>query len=145
VARLGRRTEQGVLDLLEQRQRRVALERLRKRRGARLADLVVPQAAARREGLGMLVARQGRRNRAGRETYTRDVSVALLFSASDSAAAPASPIGLPTRLQRKRRVRDARGETWPPSQSRARATYLSDVSKLNPFARLSLFLLLLSS
>ena len=40
-------TEQGARDLLERRQRRVDLERLRKRHGARLADLVVPQAAAR--------------------------------------------------------------------------------------------------
>jgi hypothetical protein len=50
-------TEQGARDLLERRQRRVALERLRERRGARVADLVVPQAAARIGGSGMLVAR----------------------------------------------------------------------------------------
>ncbi len=49
--------EQGARDLLERRQRRVDLERLRERRGARLADLVGPQAAARRGGSGMLVAR----------------------------------------------------------------------------------------
>jgi hypothetical protein len=48
----------------------------------------------------MLVARQGRRHGAGRATYTRDVSVALLLSASESDAAPASPIWLPPRLQR---------------------------------------------
>ena len=48
----------------------------------------------------MLVARQGRRHRAGRATYTRDVSVALLLSVSESAAAPASPIWLPIRLLR---------------------------------------------
>jgi hypothetical protein len=37
----------------------------------------------------MLVARKGRRHRAGREaTYESDVSVALLLSASESAAAP---------------------------------------------------------
>jgi hypothetical protein len=47
-----------------------------------------------------LVARQGRRQRAGRATYTRDVSVALLLSASESAAAPASPIQLYDRLHR---------------------------------------------
>ena len=41
-------TEQGARDLLQRRQRRVALERLRERRGARVADLVVLQAAARR-------------------------------------------------------------------------------------------------
>jgi hypothetical protein len=34
---------------------------------------------------------------------------------------------------------------WPPAQSEARATYDSDVSKLNAFASLSLFLPLLSS
>ncbi len=34
-------TAQGTRDLLERRQRRVALERLRERRGARVADLVV--------------------------------------------------------------------------------------------------------
>jgi hypothetical protein len=50
-------TEQGARDLLERRQRRVALERLRERRGARVADQIVPQAAARRGGSGMLVAR----------------------------------------------------------------------------------------
>jgi hypothetical protein len=44
-----------------------------------------------------------------------------------------------------RRVRDARGETGPPGQSKARATYFSSVSKLNAFASLSLFLPLLSS
>jgi hypothetical protein len=48
----------------------------------------------------MLVARQGRGHRAGRATYTRDVSVTLLLSASESAAAPASPILLCSRLQR---------------------------------------------
>jgi hypothetical protein len=36
-------TEQGARDLLERRQRRVALERLRERRGAHVADLVVPK------------------------------------------------------------------------------------------------------
>jgi hypothetical protein len=57
--------EQGARDLLEMRQRSVALERLRKCRSARLADLVVPQTAARKDGSGVLVARQGRRRRAG--------------------------------------------------------------------------------
>jgi hypothetical protein len=52
-------TEQGARGLGERRQRRVALERLRKRRGARLADLVVVNAAAKKGGSGMLVARQG--------------------------------------------------------------------------------------
>ncbi len=50
----------------------------------------------------MLVARQGRnseRSRA-RATYSSDVSVVLLLSASESAAALASPISLLRRLQR---------------------------------------------
>ena len=63
-------TEQGARDLLERNQRRVALESLRERRGARVADLVLVQAAARRGGSGMLVARQGRRHRAGRARLT---------------------------------------------------------------------------
>ncbi len=50
-------TEQDVRDLLERCHRRVVLERLRERRGARVADLVVMEAAARRGGSGMLVAR----------------------------------------------------------------------------------------
>jgi hypothetical protein len=58
-------TEQGTRDLRELSQRRVALERLRERRGARLADIVGVQAVTRRGGSGMLVARQGRRHRAG--------------------------------------------------------------------------------
>ena len=57
-----------------------------------------------------------------------DVSVGLILSASDSAAAPASPIWLLNRLHREEEVRDALGETGPPAQSRARATYSSDVS-----------------
>ena len=101
VARQGRRFKAGRARLLELCQRRVALERLRERRGARVADLVVRQAAAGRGGSGMLVARQGRRNRAERSaTYDSVVSVALLLSASESAVAPASPIWLPYRLQR---------------------------------------------
>jgi hypothetical protein len=70
VARQGRRTEQGARDLLEQRQRRVAFERLRERRGARGTDLVLTQTAARRGGSGMLVAKQGRRRSAGRAQLT---------------------------------------------------------------------------
>jgi hypothetical protein len=64
-------TEQGARDLLELCQRRVALERLRERRGARLADMVAGQTAAKKGRLGMLVARQGRRNRAKRARLTR--------------------------------------------------------------------------
>ena len=49
----------------------------------------------------MLVARQGRRHRAGlRATYESDVSVSFLVSAFESAAAPAAPIFLCRRLQR---------------------------------------------
>jgi hypothetical protein len=49
----------------------------------------------------MLVTRQGLWPRTGaRATYLRNVSVALLLSASESAAAPASPIKLSPRLQR---------------------------------------------
>jgi hypothetical protein len=83
------RQEQGARNLLERRQRRVAFERVGERRGARVADLVVPQAAARRGWLGC--------------------------------------------------------SNWPPMQSRARATYSRVVSRLNPFASLSLFIPLLSS
>jgi hypothetical protein len=67
-------TEQGARDLHERRQRRVDLERLRERRGALVADLIVMQAAARRGGSAMLVARQGRRHRAGRARLTRATS-----------------------------------------------------------------------
>jgi hypothetical protein len=63
-------TEQGARDLLERRQGRVALERLRERRGARVADLVALKAAARRGVSAMLVTRQGRRHRAGRARLT---------------------------------------------------------------------------
>ncbi len=50
----------------------------------------------------MLTARHDRRYRAGqaRATYLSKVSVALLLSASESAAAPASPIWLSATLQR---------------------------------------------
>jgi hypothetical protein len=68
-------TEQGASDLPKLRQCRVALDRLRERRGARVADLVSVQAAARRGGSGMLVARQDRRHRAGRARLTEASSV----------------------------------------------------------------------
>ncbi len=55
-----------------------------------------------------------------------DVSVALPLSASESAAAPASPIWLFHRLQRGEEGQAC--ETGPPAQSRARATYYSVVS-----------------
>jgi hypothetical protein len=68
------RAEQGARNLPELCQSRVALERLRERRGARGNDVVGPQAAARRGGSGMLVARQGRRRRVGRAQLTRATS-----------------------------------------------------------------------
>ncbi len=49
----------------------------------------------------MLVARQGREHRKrARTTYLSDVSVTFLLNASESAAAPASPIWLTIRLLR---------------------------------------------
>jgi hypothetical protein len=53
----------------------------------------------------------------------RFVSVALLLSASDSAAEPASPVWLASRLLRGE---EGEGCSTGPS-SRARATYVSDV------------------
>ncbi len=63
-------SKQGARDLLELCQRRVALERLRERPGARVADLSAIQAVARRGGSGMLVARQGRLLEAKRARLT---------------------------------------------------------------------------
>jgi hypothetical protein len=60
VARQAAGTKPGARDLRQRLQRRVALERLRERRGARIADIVVVQSVARRGGSGRLVARQGR-------------------------------------------------------------------------------------
>ncbi len=49
----------------------------------------------------MLVARQGRRHTEwAHATYERDVSVALLLSASEKPAAPAPLIWFPKRLMR---------------------------------------------
>jgi hypothetical protein len=76
----------------------------------------------------MLVERQGRRNRAGRATYPSDVSVALLLSASESAAAPASPIWLFHTLQRGEEGQGCSWRNRAAGASRARATYWSDVS-----------------
>jgi hypothetical protein len=72
----------------------------------------------------MLVARWGRRHRAGcaRPPNRSDVSVALLLSAFESAAAPFRPMLFSSRLQRDKEVRNARGEMGPPAQSRVRAT-----------------------
>ena len=64
-------TEQGARDLLERHQRHVELERLRKRRGARIADPIVDKAAARRGKSEMLAALQGRRHTAGLARLTR--------------------------------------------------------------------------
>ncbi len=117
-------TEQGARDLLERRQRRVALERLRERRGARIADLVFAQAAARRVGSGMLVARQGRRQRAWRAQLTRATSPSRCSRAPSRAPRrPTRRSGCPTGCSEERRVRDAQGETGPPAPSWARATY----------------------
>jgi hypothetical protein len=71
----------------------------------------------------------GQRNRAAstgraRATYSSDVSVAFLLSASESAAAPASPIWLKCRLQRGEEGQGC----WQRNNSRARTTYSSDVS-----------------
>jgi hypothetical protein len=121
-------TEQGARNLLERRQRRVALQRFRERRGARVADMVVPQAAARRGGSGMLVAEQGRRQRAGRARLTRATSASRCFPVP-----PRAPRRPPRRcccspgLSEETRVRDARGETLL-AQTRTRATYMTDVS-----------------
>jgi hypothetical protein len=118
-------TEQGARDLLERRQRRVALERLRERHSAHGIDLVVTQTAARRGGSGMLVARQGRRHGAGRARLTKASSASRC-----SRAPPRAPRRPPRRrsdctagCSEERRVRHARGETGPPEQSRARETY----------------------
>jgi hypothetical protein len=92
-----------LLFLLERRERRVDLERLRERHGARLADPVSAQTVARRGGSER---RDSKAHSRSRVTYSSDVSVALILSASASAAAPASPIRLYDRLQRGRRVRD---------------------------------------
>jgi hypothetical protein len=78
----------------------------------------------------MLVARQGRRHRAGRATYTRDVSVALLLSASESAAALSSPIRLFPRLQRGE---EGQGCSWrdmtASTEGRARLTTNTSASR----------------
>ncbi len=65
-----------------------------------------------------------------RATYYSAVSVALLLSASKSAAAPASPIWLLPRLQRgdEGQAYSWRDRAASTAQSRARATYLSVVS-----------------
>ncbi len=76
----------------------------------------------------MLMAKQGRRYREGRATYSSDVSVELIVSASESAAEPASPIWLLSRLQQKMECQGCSWRDRAPAQRRARATYLSDVS-----------------
>jgi hypothetical protein len=62
-------TEQGARKLLRRRQRRVVLERLRERRGARVSDMVVPQAAAKEKGQGC----SWRDRAAGTEQGARDL------------------------------------------------------------------------
>ncbi len=128
VARQGRRTVQGARDLLERRQRRVALERLRERSGARGTDLVVTQTAARRGGSGMFVVRQGRRHRARRAQLTAASSASGCSRAPPTAPRrPPRRSGSPAGCSEEKRVSGARGNTGPPAQSRARATYSSDV------------------
>jgi hypothetical protein len=78
-------------------------------------------------------------------TYSIDVSVALLLSASDSAAAPASPIWLSHRLQRREEGQECSWRDRPADTEQGARTYTSVVSKLNAFASLSLLLPLLSS
>jgi hypothetical protein len=63
----------------------------------------------------MLLARQGWGERSARATYLRNVSVALLLSASESAAAPASPITQYSsirRLYRLQRGEEGQGCSW---------------------------------
>ncbi len=62
-------TEHGARDLLEMSERRVALERVRERLGARFADPVVAQAAARRQRVS---GARGDRHIARRARLTRD-------------------------------------------------------------------------
>ncbi len=61
-------TEHGARDLLEHSERRVALERVRERLGARIADLVATQAAARRKRVS---GARGDQHRARRARLTR--------------------------------------------------------------------------
>jgi hypothetical protein len=74
----------------------------------------------------MLLARQGRRRRAGRARLTRATSASRC-----SRAPPRRPrrrSGCLPGCREEGRVRDARGETGPPAQSRALATYQSSLS-----------------
>jgi hypothetical protein len=69
------------------------------------------------------MARQGRRHSTEQGahcdlTYSSDVSVALLLSASESAAAPASPICSPPRLQRGE---EGQGCSWRDTKALSRA------------------------
>ena len=94
----------------------------------------------------MLVTRQGRRHRAGRARLTRATSALRCSLAPPKAQRrPLRRSGCSTGCSEERRVSVTHGEAGPPAQSRARATYKSDVSKLNAFASLSLFLPPLSS
>ncbi len=62
-------TEHGARDLPESSERRVALERVCERLGARIADLAGPQAAARRKRVS---GARGDRHRARRARLTRE-------------------------------------------------------------------------
>jgi hypothetical protein len=72
----------------------VALERLRERYAVCVAEPDAFKTAATRGGSEMLVVIQNRRNRAGRRTHLRILSVWLLLSASASESQPASPMSL---------------------------------------------------
>jgi hypothetical protein len=77
----------------------------------------------------MLVARQGRRHRAGRARLTRATSAPRCSLAPPRAPRrPRHQSGCYPDCSEEGRVRYARGETGPPAQSRARATYFSLVS-----------------
>ncbi len=122
-------TEQGARDLLERSQRRIALERLRERRGARVADLGVPQAETMREGQGCSWRDRAIGPQQGvldlLELFKRRVTLERL---RERRGARVADLVASQAVAKKRRVRDARGETGPPAQSSARVSYVSDVS-----------------
>jgi hypothetical protein len=72
----------------------VALERFRERYSVRVAEPDAFKTAAARGGSEVLVVIHKRRNRAGRRTHLRILSVWLLLSASASVSQPASPMSL---------------------------------------------------
>ncbi len=77
----------------------------------------------------MLVARQGRRRKAGSAQLTRATSAPRCSGAPHRAPRrPRRRSGCSPGCSEEMRVRHTRGETEPPAQSRARATYESDVN-----------------